>query len=209
MKLITTIAAALIAVAQSASAEDVWITPEVPFVEVEINDDFIVIERNQDNAAIIEGAFAKTSRACPPFCVQPMIVAEGVATVGEIEVLKFMEDMTANGNSHLIDARTPNFYEAGTIPGSINVPFTMFANPDTNPFLAPILVQLGGVESGNGKWNFSNPSTLLMFCNGPWCGQSPQAIRTLISIGYPPENLIYYRGGMQNWLMMGLTVITP
>jgi rhodanese-related sulfurtransferase len=49
----------------------------------------------------------------------------------------------------------------------------------------------------------------LLWCNGPWCGQSPRAIRALISLGYPAEKLYYYRGGMQMWQSLGLTTVLP
>ena len=45
-----------------------------------------------------------------------------------------------------------------------------------------------------------------LFCNGLWCGQSPSAIRRMIAAGYPAEKIHYYRGGMQSWRMLGLTV---
>jgi len=45
-----------------------------------------------------------------------------------------------------------------------------------------------------------------LWCNGWWCGQSPAAIRGLLSEGYPAEKLFYFRGGMQNWKIYGMTV---
>ena len=47
---------------------------------------------------------------------------------------------------------------------------------------------------------------VVLFCNGPWCGQSPTAIRRMIEAGYPAEKISYYRWGMQGWRMLGLTV---
>jgi len=190
-------------------AQDVWITPETPFVELEVNNEFIVIERNQDNAAVIPAAFAKTSRPCPPFCVHPMSVADGVDTFGELELISFIEDVVQFGDGYLIDARTPPFYKAGTIPGSINLPFNLLTADASNPFMAPLLIQLGGEQQSDGNWNFDNAPELALFCNGPWCDQSPRAIRNLMSVGYPAGKLKYYRGGMQNWLMLGLTVVIP
>ncbi len=190
-------------------AQDVWITPELPFIELELNDDFLVIERNPDVDAVVPAAFAKTSRACPPFCVQPMEIAEGVETFGELELLSFLENDAQQGLGLLIDARTSDFFKAGTIPGSINLPFNLLSSDVSNPFLAPILAQLGGVEQSNGTWSFDNAASLVLFCNGPWCGQSPRAIRNLISVGYPADKLKYYRGGMQSWLMLGLSVVVP
>jgi hypothetical protein len=31
----------------------------------------------------------------------------------------------------------------------------------------------------------------------------------LLSHGYPPEKVYYYRGGMQMWKVLGLTVVMP
>jgi len=200
---------ALIMLAFPSFAQGVWITPDTPFVELELNNAFLVIERNPDSDAVIPAAFAKTSRACPPFCIQPLAVADGVETIGELELLDFLENVAQAGNGLLIDARTPNFFQAGTIPGSINLPFNLLTADETNPFLEPILTQLGGVKLASGGWDFANATTLALFCNGPWCGQSPRAIRNLLSVGYPADKLKYYRGGMQNWLMLGLSVVVP
>jgi hypothetical protein len=48
-----------------------------------------------------------------------------------------------------------------------------------------------------------------MFCNGPWCDQSPRALKNLVLLGYPPHKLNYYRGGMQLWQLLGLTAVVP
>jgi len=190
-------------------AQDVWITSDTPFVELEVNNEFFVIERDQDNSAVIPAAFAKTSRPCPPFCVHPMSIADGVETFGELELLAFIEGPVQAGSGYLIDARTPSFYNAGTIPGSINLPFNLLTADESNPFMTPLLIQLGGIQQSDGSWSFANSPELALFCNGPWCGQSPRAIENLMSVGYPAEKLKYYRGGMQNWLMLGLTVVVP
>ena len=66
-----------------------------------------------------------------------------------------------------------------------------------------------GVVEKNGKYDFTNAKTLLVFCNGIWCGQSPEAMKELITIGYPQEKMKWYRGGMQSWLSVGLSTIKP
>ncbi len=50
---------------------------------------------------------------------------------------------------------------------------------------------------------------LYFFCNGSWCGQSPYAIKHLLKMGYPAEKLLWYRGGLQSWLMLGFNTIKP
>jgi len=52
------------------------------------------IMRNQDTEAVINPQFAKTSRTCPPFCIQPISLAPGVETLGEIEVLDYLSKCT-------------------------------------------------------------------------------------------------------------------
>lgn len=209
IQLLTSFFIGALLMATPTIAQDVWITPETPFVEFELNDEFFVIERDQDNSAVVPAAFAKTSRPCPPFCIHPMVVADGVGTFGELELIEFIEIFVQGGDGLLIDARTPRFYEAGTIPGSINLPFNLLTASDSNPFLEPILAQLGGVKDSGGAWSFADAPSLALFCNGPWCDQSPRAIKNLLSVGFPADKLYYYRGGMQNWLMLGLTVVVP
>ena len=46
-----------------------------------------------------------------------------------------------------------------------------------------------------------------MFCNGIWCAQSKRAIKELLSMGYPKEKLLWYRGGLQDWKIVGFTTI--
>ncbi|HIL42989.1 MAG TPA: sulfurtransferase, partial [Gammaproteobacteria bacterium] len=53
----------------------------------------------------------------------------------------------------------------------------------------------------------SGAKTLYLFCNGLWCGQSPQAIKALLTIGYPASKLKYYRGGMNVWHSLGLSTV--
>lgn len=192
-----------------ASAQDVFITQDLPFFEFDNGVEFHVIERNQDPEATIPDAFAKTSRACPPFCIQPLQAAEGVTTLGELELLEFLETKVQDGSGALIDARVETWYRGGTIPGSINIAFNLFENPESNPFLVPVLQLFGGVQSSDGTWDFTDAKELALFCNGPWCGQSPRAIRNLLSVGYPAEKLHYYRGGMQAWLALGLSLHVP
>ncbi|MGP6087816.1 rhodanese-like domain-containing protein [Antarctobacter jejuensis] len=189
-----------------AAAQEVKITPETASRSIWLNGENIVIERIQETSNRLDPEFSKTSRPCPPFCIHPISAAEGVMTVGEIEVIDFIENTVAEGKGLLIDSRMPDWFQKGTIPGSVNVPYpTLEAS---NPYRDQIIEALGGVRDGAG-WDFSNALDLLMFCNGPWCDHGPQAIRNLTDAGYPPEKILYYRGGMQVWLLLGLTVKVP
>jgi rhodanese-related sulfurtransferase len=192
--------------AGSAAAQEVRITPEMDQKRIDLNGETLLIERNQDNAHRLDDEFTKTSRPCPPFCIHAMSAAEGVETIGELEVMAFLEDKVANGQGLLIDSRVPEWFAKGTIPGAVNVPFTTLE--PANPYRDQIIQALGGQPRGEG-WDFSNALDLAMFCNGPWCDQSPRAIRNLRAVGYPADKIAYYRGGMQLWLLLGLSVNRP
>ena len=189
---------------------EVNITPDIDEFKVKHGGKEISVSREQDTDAMLEFDFARTSRPCPPFCAQPMQVAEGVETIGEVELIAFMRGDLARGAGLLIDARTPDWHERGTIPGSINIPFTRL-NPQQGAdeiTLEESLSLLGGVKVDE-AWDFRQAKVLVLWCNGPWCGQSPTAIRGLMGIGYPVEKLLYYRGGMQLWRVFGLPVVSP
>lgn len=191
-------------------ALEVNITSQIDEIQVKHGEKVITVRRNQDTDAMLEFDFARTSRPCPPFCAQPIQVTEDVKTIGEIELIQFMQDELAKGQGLLIDARTVDWYRRGTIPGSINIPYVKL-NPAQGAdeiTLEESLLQLGG-KVVNETWDFSQAKILVLWCNGPWCGQSPAAIRGLISVGYPPDKLLYYRGGMQLWRIFGLPVVSP
>ncbi|MEZ5714776.1 MAG: rhodanese-like domain-containing protein [Paracoccaceae bacterium] len=192
MRIMAAIALALCLAGGSIAAQEVKITPEVASRSIVINGVPQVIERIQDTAHQIDPEFAKTSRPCPPFCIHPISAGPGVETIGEIEVMDFLEAEVATGKGLLIDSRVPAWYQKGTIPGAVNVPFSTLE--PTNPYRDEILKALGARQSGGG-WDFSNALDLALFCNGPWCDQSPRAIRSLTEAGYPPAKIRYYRAG--------------
>lgn len=208
---------------------EVKITEKKAYTSVLHGTQLVKVQRIQDTSHVIDGSFAKTSRPCPPFCVNPISIAEGVETVAELEVIKFMEVEHYRGDGAIIDVRTPSWHRRGTIPGSTNIPFTFFEKPADDPEIAEILESLGARERAEvgaiqsaiealgffdgdlktDQWDFSNAKDLLLWCNGPWCEQSPRAIKALIQLGYPAEKLKYYRGGMQMWKSLGLTTVLP
>lgn len=189
---------------------DVGITEILDSVTVTHRGEEITIRRNQDGNNKVNPAYAWTSRDCPPFCIQPMKIAEGVETIGELEMLNYLKKIHDGNNSILvIDSRTPDWVKNGTIPGSINIPWTSLkTDAGADPFeVADILKERFGVGMHEGLWDFSNAKTLVLFCNGMWCGQSPSNINTLLDMGYPANKLKWYRGGMQDWEILGLTTV--
>lgn len=198
----------LLASTGSAHAAEVNLTPDLPYVDIEYEGKRVRIERIQDVEHRLDNSFTKTSRPCPPFCIHPMRAAVGVETVGELELLNFLIEKVRTGEGLLIDARLPEWFHKGTIPGAVNIPWTLLTAGPDNPHTAKILMALGAAEEG-GQWDFRPALDLMLFCNGPWCDQSSRAIKNLMSLGYPPEKLYYYRGGMQLWQLLGLTTVIP
>ncbi|MFV7789904.1 rhodanese-like domain-containing protein [Aliarcobacter lanthieri] len=140
--------------------------------------------------------------------IAPMKAAENIDTYGELEVLEFIEKAKKDKNLLFIDSRTENWYNHQTIPSAVNVPY-LYTKKSQYPDEFEEALETFGVEIKDGKYDFTNAKTLLMFCNGAWCGQSPEAMKELIAIGYPQEKMKWYRGGLQSWLSLGLTTIKP
>ena len=197
-----------------ASAEGlaVGITPDLKKFTGNVNGKEIVIMRNQNQKNTVNPAFSKTSRKCPPFCIQPSTLGSGVETIGEVEVISYIQKMSEGDNSILlVDSRTPDWASKGTIPGAVNIPWTKL-NPakGASPIdIADILTGTFGITESEGLLNFSNAKTLVMFCNGMWCGQSPNNIKNLLKFGYPGHKIKWYRGGMQDWEILGLSTVKP
>lgn len=191
-------------VANAADKYPVKLTADLPSVTISYQGRDIEIKRIQDTKNRLIDDFSKTSRPCPPFCIHPMFAAPGVETVGELELLDFMNNQVANDKGLLVDARMPRFFNTETIPGSINIPFILFTSNKVG-----LVLELLGVKNNDGKRDFSNAIELCLFCNGPWCDQSPRAIKALIKAGYPASKLKYYRGGMQVWKIFSLTTVLP
>jgi len=206
------IAATMLIISGSSSAAEVNITPELESISVMHGGSMTTIMRNQDQKNTVSPAFARTSRKCPPFCIQPSTLAPGVETIGELEVIDYLQRMNDGDDSILvIDSRTPDWVAKGTIPGAINIPWTAL-NPakGADPIsIGEILEDKFNASNLEGLWDYSKAKTLVMFCNGMWCGQSPNNIKTLLKFGYPAHKIKWYRGGMQDWEILGLTTAQP
>lgn len=197
----------------SAQAETVKvkITPGLTGVDVQHNGQQVRIQRNQDTSNQIHEKFQLTSRACPPFCIQPFKLADGVETIDEMQMLDYLKQASEGDDSILvIDSRGADWLERGTIPGSVNIHYKKLSlRAASEESIAEILEDTFGAQRTAEFWNFSSAKTLVLFCNGMWCGQAPTNIKSLLRIGYPAAKLKWYRGGMQDWETLGLTSVKP
>ncbi len=110
--------------------------------------------------------------------IMPIEALPGVRTVGELEVIAHIE-----AGLPLIDTRLPKYLAGGTIPTARAVAHN---------------------ETADRLNEFDDGVDTVLFCNGPQCAATPDAIRTLLRAGHPAERLLYYRGGIHDWLTLGL-----
>ncbi len=198
------------------------ITESLGSIEVMHNGKKIAINRTDSKDAVIPKAYVKTGRHCPPFCIQPMEVAPGIETIGELEVLHYLDSAQPGDDTYIgtppvlvVDSRAPEWIARGTIPGSVNIPWNRisvdvagsFPTGEDQAIFTRILINQFGVNKSGEIWDFSKAKTLVLFCNGLWCPQSATNIKTLLRLGYPADKLKWYRGGMQDWVAAGLTTV--
>lgn len=112
--------------------------------------------------------------------IQPMQCAQDVLTVGELEVYHHKKN-----DLLIIDTRKPGTIDEVSIPGSKNIPYDEVVKR---------MVEL------------DENQPCIFFCNGPQCPQSSTAIKNLLEAGFPAERILYYRGGMHDWITLGLPV---
>ena len=110
--------------------------------------------------------------------LQPLEAAPGVRTVGELELLALVDE-----GAVLVDSRTDGSFGGRTLPGAVSIPHDQ------------ALARLGELD---------RDGLSVLFCNGPQCPQSPDAIRQLLEAGFPASALAYYRGGLHDWVTLAL-----
>ena len=141
--------------------------------------------------------------------LSPMKMDEKIDTYGELEVLEFLEELQEDPEMLFVDSRKAEWYKARTIPGAVNIPFVYFTEKGKWKKEKQEALVLLGIKATTEGYDFSEAKTVLFFCNGVWCRQSPQMIEALLEMGYPPEKMKWYRGGLQSWLSVGMTSIVP
>ncbi len=191
--------------AGEGSSKFVPMMPGVKSIEMNLNGEKFTLMRNQSKESKITPLYETTFRGTP----QPMILAKGVETVGEVEFIELMKKAQTDENIAIIDSRKPGWFARLRIPGAINVPFTNFKEKESA--IESMEDEMGVVQKKDGTLDFSKAKTLALYCNGYWCGQTPGMVKnakySLLKMGYPAEKIKYYRGGMQAWTSLGFTVV--
>ena len=186
-------------------SKKVMIGPGIYSVDVIHKGKTVTIKRSQNRKNTISKYYQPTHRGK----IQPIapFKPHSVETIGALEMIDYLKQKTDGKESLIIiDSRTKAWVKRGTIPGTMNIPFTAFKENDR---AIEIMEEEFDVFSTGSALDFTNAKTLVMYCNGIWCGQSPTAIKKLLNFGYPAAKIKYFRGGMQNWESLGLTVVKP
>jgi rhodanese-related sulfurtransferase len=113
--------------------------------------------------------------------IQPQELATDVRTIGELELIAH-----ARAGLAMIDSRRVEQFAQATIPGARSLPHV------------ELPARLAELDPGQ-------PTVL--FCNGPQCAATPSAVGTLLGAGYPAGALLYYRGGLHDWVTLGLPTV--
>lgn len=135
----------------------------------------------------------------------PMKIHKDIETYGEMEVMGYIKNMQDDESMLFIDTRDEEWYGYRTIPGASNIHYVYMMMPEVfDQEYKASLIKLG-VLGDKKPFDFSQAKTILLFCNGAWCSQSPKMIKALLALGYPPEKIKWYRGGMDDWLGLSMT----
>jgi rhodanese-related sulfurtransferase len=112
--------------------------------------------------------------------IQPLEVAPGVQTVAELDVIGHLR-----AGRTLVDTRRGEQRAQATIPGAVGIPHE------------EIVERVAELD---------RDGVTVLFCNGPQCAATPMAVQLLLAHGYEPGGLRYYRGGLHDWMTLGLPI---
>lgn len=168
-----------------ALAQDSAITPDLPRFETNLSGLAVSITRSGPN--------------CPPACVEPLYIMDGVETVAELDVIEFLDVTASNGTGLLVDTRAQTDFAKATLPGAVSVPAAT-VSPE-NPYRGDLLAALGFSGQGGSATTY----TLLVFDQNAASPEAAQAVRDLVQAGYPADKILYYRAGIDGWTALGLS----
>ena len=112
--------------------------------------------------------------------IQPLEVAPGIATIAELDVIEHLR-----AGLTIVDTRHAEQHRQATIPGALAIPHE------------EIVTRVDELD---------RQQVTVLFCNGPQCKATPDAVHALLEHGYPAGQLRYYRGGIHDWMTLGLPI---
>jgi len=97
---------------------------------------------------------------------------------------ELVRQMSTDPGSILIDARLPDLFRSGYIPGAANLPAAKFSA--ALPLLLPRL---------------RAARLIIVYCGGPKCNDAADLAGMLFLKGF--KDLLIYRGGIEDWVRRG------
>ena len=183
--------------------DKVRISPDTSYIYVYHKGKAVKIHRIQNIKHKLVGEYTKLYK--PNKYIQPAKVNRKIETIGEIELLKFMEDKSNSKQGIVIDLREKHQYLKESIPSASNIPFEIKDRPEK---LEKVLEIFGAKRLSSGKLDTSNALDIAFYCDGLWSNKSAIIIKKFIELGYPTNKIYYYRGGFQMWKILGLTTVS-
>ncbi|RLA70120.1 MAG: hypothetical protein DRG09_04060 [Epsilonproteobacteria bacterium] len=193
----------LAVVASAGKYDKVKITPDMPYIYVYHKGKAVKVHRIQNTKHKLSGEYAKIYR--PGKDIQPIKTHKDIQTIGEVEVLQFMSKKGNKKKGLLVDLRPKKVYKKESIPSAVNIPYE---TKDNKVKIKKILKILGAKRKSDGSLDTSRALDIAFYCDGLWSEKSPEFIKTFLDLGYPAEKILYYRGGMQMWKILGFTTVT-
>lgn len=108
--------------------------------------------------------------------LQPLQPFPDVQTVVELELIRLVGEGAA-----LIDTRVAGSRSGVTLPEAVSIPHDQ---------IGELIAEL------------DEDKISVLFCNGPQCPQTPDAIGILLEAGFPAASPAYYRGGVDDWVTL-------
>lgn len=139
--------------------------------------------------------------------IQNNQIHKDIKNVGENELMHFIYSKSSKNPEKyiLVDARNKAWFDFATIPSAVNIYYDdLKYDFDFEEDFYRAYKLLGVKVIDDDKFDFTNAKTAVFFCNGAWCPLSSKSILHLMSIGYPKEKLLWYRGGVHAWSMVSL-----
>src|SRR5262245_44202504 len=119
------------------------------------------------------------------------VLGEPAQRTAEVSTAE-LQGILADNSAIVLDARPHLEFAISHIPGALNVA----AKPGVSPSLyVSDAAEVGRLVNGNKK------SSLVLYCNGPYCGKSKRLADELLAAGY--SNVRRYQLGIPVWRALG------
>jgi rhodanese-related sulfurtransferase len=109
-------------------------------------------------------------------------LAAGVRTIGELELIAH-----ARAGLPMIDSRRAEQFAQQRFPGRVVSRTSSFPRASTSS--TPLVPRSSFAMARSAR-------------------PTPSAVTTLLAAGYPAEALLYYRGGLHDWITLGLPTVS-